>query len=332
MVRLDSIKIKAPTDVLNGFNADAFDRNTKTKSGIIVKDTSEIKDVYFGFNNCTINNLTNDFTIEVSAKILGSDYAEGININTYDRLIDTVNSHKILNINSDAFYNVAEVLRADVTDNVKIDYKGDIYSDLSIIPLPNKYEVTPYSTTRNKGVVFKGKQKSFKERQIMYDKLIELSSVRQGKQFLNSVNKHKIYNDFKNTVRVEGNFTSFDTMRKYIGSNKFSDVLNSDAKVNFQLFNKIVKQAVVEVLHLFDKYDGMTLKEVIRRRGLEGIITDAKYNWNYIDLWLKNKAPKNYRRARKEFRAIYLELQTKQQKNNGVHVIKIFSDALSKVA
>lgn len=332
MVKLDSIKIKAPIHVLNGFNSDLLERDTKIRTGVLIKDISQIKDVDFGFNNFSVNNLTNDFTIELSAKILKSDYAEGINLNNFDRIVNTINKNKFLNINLNDFYNSAELLRADVTDNIKIDYKGNFYSDISAIPLPNKYEITPYDRATNKGVVFKGKQTSLKERQIIYNKLIELNSVKSGKRFMDSVNKNKIYNDFKDTIRVEGNFTSFETMRKYIGSNKLSDVLQSNEKVNYKLWQKITKHIDAEVLYLFDAYEGMSLREVIRRRGLEGIITDAKFNWQYIELWLKNKTPKTYRIHRKEFRKIYLELQLKQNRANGKHIIQLFSDALLKVA
>jgi hypothetical protein len=332
MVKLDSIKIKAPIHVLNGFNSDLLERDTKMFKGVLIKDISEIKSIDFGFNNFSVNHLKNDFIIELSAKILKSDYAEGISLNNFDRIVNTINKNKFLNINLNDFYNSAELLRADVTDNIKIDYKGNFYSDISAIPLPNKYEITPYNTTKNKGVVFKGKQTSLKERQIIYNKLIELNSVKSGKRFMDSVNKNKIYNDFKDTIRVEGNFTSFETMRKYIGSNKLSDVLQSNEKVNYKLWQKITKHTDAEVLYLFDAYEGMSLREVIRRRGLEGIITDAKFNWQYIELWLKNKTPKTYRIHRKEFRKIYLELQLKQNRANGKHIIQLFSDALLKVA
>jgi hypothetical protein len=332
MVKLDSIKIKAPNHVLNGFNSDLLERDTKHSKGVLIKDISQIKSIDFGFNSFSLNNLTNDFIIELSAKILKSDYADGINQNNFDRVVDAINKNKFLNINIDAFYNSAELLRADVTDNIKLDYKGNFYSDISAIPLPNKYEITSYNITRNNGVVFKGKQSSFKERQIIYNKLIELNSVKSGKQFLNSVNKNKIYKDFKDTIRVEGNFTEFKKMRQYIGSNKLSDVLQSNEKPNYKLWQKITKHTDAEILYLFDRYEGMNIREVIRRRGLEGIITDAKFNWQYIELWLKNKTPKTYRIHRKEFRKIYLELQLKQNRANGKHIIQLFSDALLKVA
>jgi hypothetical protein len=334
MIRLDSIKILAPIQALNDVDFSAFNHTQKSQKGIKTSDVYSADNLNFGVNRIAIDNKANNVTLEVSAKALKNDYSEGININTFEQLIDSINTTKIVKLDAGVIYNAGELLKCDVTDNVKVDYSGqNFYSDIAAIPLPNKYEITSYNRRTNKGVVFAGKQKSFKERLILYDKIIELHSNRKGKDFLNSIDKAKVFKDFKNTVRTETNFTQLRKIREYLGSNKIQDVLSSDAKVNYKVFDKITKQANTEVLHLFDQYEGMTLKEIINRKGIERIITDAAFNWQFIDLFLLKKVgTDNHRRERQKFRKIYNELQAGTTFQNNTTIITMFLDALSKVA
>jgi hypothetical protein len=271
--------------------------------------------------------------LEVSAKALKNDYSEGININTFEQLIDNLNKSNVVKLDASVIYNEGKLLRADVTDNVKFDtYQGkNFYTDMACIPLPNKYDITSYNRVKNLGLVFKGKQKSFKERQIFYDKITELVSNKNGKAFLNSINTSKVFKDFKNTIRTEGNFNQLKTIRKYIGSNELSDVLCSNAKVNYDLFKKITKQADSEVLQIFDKYEGMKLSAIIDDIGRKGLIKEANYNWQYIEAYLKHKVPGNYRREIQKFKQKYNELKT-QNNSMDATIIDLFLDALSKVA
>ena len=74
----------------------------------------------------------------------------------------------------------------------------------------------------------------------------------------------------------------------------------------------------------------MSIREIIRLEGIKGIIKNANNNWAFIDQFLKQKAPNNYRKQRKEFRKVYNEMNTKT--TSGESIIKLFSDALAKVA
>lgn len=334
MIRLDSIKILAPISALNDYHFDSFNHTEKSKQGIKTSDVLTADNLDFGISRIAIDNKANNMTIEVSAKALKSDYPSGININTYDQLIDNINKTKIVSLNSSIIYNEGQLLKCDVTDNVKFDYTGkNFYQDIATIPLPNKYEITQYNRRTNKGVVFAGKQKSFKERLIVYDKLTELLNNKKGRDFVNSIDKAKVFNEFKNTFRTETNFTQLRKIREYIGSNNFSDVLASDSKVNYNVFKKITKQANTEVLHIFDRYESMRLKDIIHRVGIEGIIKNASYNWQFIDMFLLKKVgTDNHRRERKKFLMIFNEMQSADNVKTDTTIINLFLDALSKVA
>lgn len=332
MLRLDSIKLKCPSSAIVDYLPNEYTHTQKSKGSALVSDLLVSDNLDFGINRISIDNKADNIIIEASAKALKSDYAEGINLNTYGQLIDNINKTKVIELDADIVYNNAELLRCDVTDNLQIDCNGrDVYSELALMPLSAKYETTQYKQVRNEGIVLKGKQKSFKERQIFYNKLKDLSHNKKGRDFLNSINKTKVFNDFKGTTRVESNFTQLRKIREYIGSNQLTDVLGSDAKVNHDVFKKITKQADTEVLFLFSQYEGMKLRSIIELEGIKGIIENANNNWAYIDAFLRNKSPHNYRRIRKKFREVFNELQVKSN-NTDTTIINLVLDALSKVA
>lgn len=333
MLRLDSIKILAPMDCLNNYDSNHFKDKKEVEKGLIITDTLTANNIDHGFNRFVIDKKANNIVIELSGKILKDDYAKGINIDTFEQVIDNINASKRVNIDASMIYNEGKLLRADVTDNVKFeDYKGcNLYADMSCIPLPNKYDITSYNQAKNKGLVFKGKQKTFKERFILYDKIIELCSNTNGKAFLNSINTSKVFKEFKNTYRVEGNFSQLKTIKKYIGSNQLSDALASNEKVNYKLFKKITKQADTDVLMIFDKYEGMKYGAIIDDIGRRGLIKDANYNWQYITAYLKHKTPSNYRRELLKLKQVFNELKASEGKLNTT-IIDLFLTELLNVA
>ena len=340
MLRLDSIKILAPMDTLIEYDTKHFKEKKEVENGLLMSDTLTTQNIDFGFNRFVIDKKANNLVIEVSAKLLKDDYAQGINIDTFEQVISNINASKRVKIDASMIYSKGQLLRADVTDNIKMDtYKGsDLYTDLACIPLQPKYDITPYgkATANRTGLVFKGKQKTFKERVILYDKSIELQSTALGNAFLNSINRSKLLNSFKHTYRVEGNFTQLKTIRKYIGSNQLSDVLASNEKVNYKLFKKITSSANINTLTLFDKYEGMTWRAIIQRQGIEGIIKSAEYNWQYIELLIKKHTGSNYRRERIKFKSVFNELIKSQLKHSDIKtntsVIDLFLTELLNVA
>lgn len=334
MVRLDSIKILVPVTSINDIKTNHFIESKKNKDDNIISEILSADNLGFGINRIAIDKRANNMTLDLSAKALMNDYANGININTYEQLISNINNlpNKIINLNSNEIYNKGLLLKADVTDNVKINYSGNIYNDLALIPLSQKYETTQYNTRTNKGLVFNGKQKSFKERLIFYDKLTELRNNKKGRDFLETINKAKVYNEFKDSVRVETNFTQLRKIREYLGSNNISDVLASDSKVNYNIFKKITKSADTKILYLFNQYEGMTLRQIKDRVGIEGIIKNADFNWQYINNFILSKSPNNYRRERQSFLKIYNEILVETNINTDSTIITLFLEALSKVA
>lgn len=333
MIRFDSIKILAPLESVTDFNTNHFKEDIQTFNGTETRNTLTAQNLDFGFNRLQIDYKANNLIIECSAKALKNDYPEGININTYGQLIDRLNDTKVVLLNPNVIYNEGKLLRCDVTDNVNFtEYKGtNFYTDMGAIPLPNKYDITSYNRTKNKGLVIKGKQKSFKERLIFYDKMTELLSNKNGREFVNSISKLSIWEKFNGTIRTETNLNQLSTIRKYVGSTNLAEALSSESKVNYNLFKKITSQADTEVLQIFDKYEGMKLSAIIDYVGRTGIIKDSNYNWQFLEQYLKKKVPGNYRRELQKFKKVYNDMKVKDSLSEST-IITMFLNALKNVA
>lgn len=331
MVRLDSILIKAPADVITSINTDLFEHKQLRKGDNILSDDYSINRVDVGIKQIRLDAKTNDLYIDCSAKNLKRDYVEGINKNTFTQIVENINRVGVMTIDTNSLYDSASILRADVTDNVNLGYDNKtIVEALSLVPLSSKYDVSPYMQKRNLGIVYKGKQKSFKERQIFYDKFIDLNFSGHNKELRQIVPMDKYHSDFKDTIRVETNLTSFALIRKYLGSTDLKKILENDTRTNATVFKKITSSADNQVQTLFSEYEAMTIREIIRLEGIKGIIKNANYDWQFIDRFLKVKTPNNYRKTRIEFKKYYNQMT--QQLHKSISIVGLLQSELSKVA
>ena len=314
MANLDSVKIKFSTECVNDFSSQ-FIHKPSYQNNVLIKDEYQSKNqIISGLNLITIDKIHETTTLELSAKILKSNYIKGLNINTIDEAISNINKTGIIDINTYKLLDNAEVLRCDVTDNIKPITTGNLfYNTLSSLPIPRKYETSLFNTKTNLGVVWKGNQKSFKERQIFYDKCKQLATDKliKGKPYLN-----KIYNDFKDVVRVETNLTSFKTINQYLGGRQLSQVLSSANKVNYNIFSKITKSITECDLKLFTEFEGVKFNAIRKRLGDEGIIKLNNYDWNKIEHFIRTFNPNNYRHYKNELKHVYNDLKAKKGNYN----------------
>lgn len=317
MIRLDSSKILIPNDVLTDVNPDLFIHSNKADSnGFKVSDKYECtRTPVKGFKSAIIDNKTNTTTIEVSAKILGSQYFEGINKNTIETLIDTVNTSGIIGINKGAFLDTAQILRADVTDNIKPEIITEtFYKTLASLPIAQKYNTTLYNTKLNLGVTYNGKQKTVRDRIIFYDKTKDLI---RDKELKGLPYANKLYKDFKGVVRVESNHSQFKGLNKIFGNRSLTTVLQSDTKVNHDIFSRITDKSKDIDLRLFNQFEGMKFGTIRNYLGDKGIIELCNYDWHQIELFIKVYNTNNYRHYKKTIRQVYNSLN---QQTNGTDI------------
>ncbi len=92
----------------------------------------------------------NSYTIEGSAKLLGSRYLEGININTIELLVDKLNDTRIGRIEKDYFINEAKLLKIDQSSNMYVSDVGNMLKTLFASFITSDITATEYPYNRNK--------------------------------------------------------------------------------------------------------------------------------------------------------------------------------------
>lgn len=311
MANLDSIKILAPISTIDNFNNLLYTDKLETDIDSITSQKSVLRySNTVGLKSVVIDRLKENVVIEMSAKVLLNDYSRGININTISDAISNINKGNEIRFNSN-FLDSAEILRADITDNIKpLQYSDNFYSSLSTIPIAKKYHIDLYNRKNNLGIVFKGNQKTVRDRMIIYDKCTDIAN---DKKFGKFVNTHKILNDFKGVARVESNHSQFKQIKKFYDSRNLIDILQSDVKLNYDIFSRITARAESIELTLFNEFEGKKWKEILKYIGYKGIFEMFDYDFQSIELFVIKYNSDNYRRKqnRKELREHYMELQSK---------------------
>lgn len=310
MANLDSIKILAPISSIDNFNSLLYTDKLETDIDSITSQKSVLRySNTVGLKSVVIDRLKENVVIEMSAKVLLNDYSRGLNINTISDAISNINKGNEIRFNSN-FLDSAEILRADITDNIKpLQYSDNFYSSLSSIPIAKKYHIDLYKTKNNLGIVFKGNQKTVRDRMIIYDKCTDIAN---DKKFGKYVNTHKILNDFKGVARVESNHSQFKQLKKFYNSRNLIDILNSDVKLNYDIFSRITARADSIELSLFNEFEGKKWNDILKYIGYKGLIEMFNYDIQSIELFVAKFNPNNYRKYRKELHQHYMQLQSKK--------------------
>lgn len=287
MITLDSIKIHAPCDVLTDINLNRFDnqQGVSRAHGQQIKNKDYARGTITGLKAVEINNIDQSLTIELSAKILLDDYSQLININNIERVFDTVNKSGLITIDKTRI-NEFDVHSIDSTKNLKGDHRPKQYFDnLMLLPQSIKYTKQAYrGTGDNKhktGVVFCGKQKTFKERMLCYDKREELL---HEKKFLSSVNNPmQVVKDFHNVARIECNLTNYARIREYlkVPDQNLIRILESQSNPNWTIWKRIKGAAVVQT-ELFNYPETMKWHELVSYYGLRQICLDCQNDLSLI--------------------------------------------------
>ncbi len=323
MVRLDSIKLLVKNDVINSYGNQFLDTRTNNGDGILLSDKSSLnKTGLNGFKNVIIDKRNDTASFEFSAKILGSDYFEGINQNTIHKAIETINKTNLIDLNVNKFLDTAEILRADITDNIKPEINGEIfYKTLASLPIARKYHTNLYNTKSNLGVEYKGTQKTVRDRIIFYDKTMDLIKDKSLRQ---SPYANQLFKQFQNVVRVESNHSEFEVLRKHLGSRNLLEALKTDIKPNYNVFSRITDKTNDIDLRLFSQFEGMKFNAIRGYLGDKGIIELCNNDWQQIELFIRVHNKNNYRHYKKTIKSVYntLNQETKTIDLNIINHIK----------
>lgn len=233
-----------------------------------------------------------DYLVTISAKTLGQDYLEGINLNTWDRSLEGLSP--IMNIDINSLWDEnPKIHRCDNTDNIlltDIGYKkNEICRSLYTAKRNERFIPKWYETKKTLGVEFFGTQQE-KNRLIIYDKRLDLEKA-QNEEFRKSIpNIAKMYAEAEKTLRFETNHTSFRSMkdRFKVSQNNLQEMLNSQSKVNYNYLNKVLKfdfrQATIwDELKTFEGSGA----EYIKFLGIKAVAEKCNYETTSIRLFLK---------------------------------------------
>jgi hypothetical protein len=315
MIRLDSTKIKLPFEVIHEISKSSFIDKKTTKEGVVISDKAVLNNPIMGVKQIEIDNQRKEAVFEFSAKVLKEQYYDLLNIHTIERCFDTINSIGAVRLNVNDAIGKAEVLRCDVTKNLVMH--GDVkeYIDtLNHLRVNNRYTVDQYKQKTNNGIVFNGKQTSFKERMIFYDKTLDLLKDKKMQQ---AVPMNKLLSQFKNVLRCEANIVQLRKIRELCGgSTNLLKLLNSNTNPNLFLFDKIKSKSIN--LELFSKYEGMKFSQLEKLIGQKEIIKQLHYDMNLINQFIDSRVGGNTSRYKKHYRSICTEMHSdnSRQKSN----------------
>lgn len=272
MNTLDTVKVSVSMDGVRDIDHSRYIRTKiEGSDGGLITSVWQMKNPPVGLDWVKHKETQGIVEVKLSAKILGEDYGKLISLNTIEQAIDAINRTGAINLNPEVLVNQGIVFTVDSTQNLKVEGKVSDYVDaLNTLSANDRFTPDIYrmkGIKGNSGMVFRGKQKTVKERLIFYDKG---KDVKRDKKLLGSVsNPSRFLAEFDRVLRCEQNHTSFDKIRKRfkIPDNTLINVLQSEANPNYDLFQKIRKPYVD--LRLFEYYGdaGLSWSKFIKQEG-----------------------------------------------------------------
>ena len=331
MIRIDSLNIEIPIEGIQSFNRQSFVHHLEqSEPGTSVVDRYKLSnDInHVGLSGLVIDNINNSAKVKVSAKILKDDYFEGININTIERVVDTINQSGIVHICPDIFINEGRALNVDETHNVNMGYGlaenwHQVSSELAVAVLNPRFQPNVNNSKRNQGITFKGSQTSQKNRLIMYNKNLDLKKA-GNKLFMASLKKPMLLlESSKNNLRCELNMTDFKFIRERFNSEYLliCNLLTSSGKPIIDMIDKITKPGTLNQLEfiLQSEYQGW---DFFMMHGIENIIRLADYNETKIKAVVRAKfSESNFRHVwygRADFKGVRKLIYELKHKDNNI--------------
>lgn len=318
MIGLDSIRLEIGSDGIRDIDLNSPNLLMKTTRGAmdegIVSEIVHTKESpCIGLKFVSYSNSQHSATVDLSAKILKERYIDLINPNTIERAFEEINKHSPITFNIPVAVDIARVRAIDCTNNLRVEQEPQRYIDaLMQVRANDKYNITFHRDHGNSGVVMAGRQRSFKERQILYVKSLE---ILKDKRMAKEPYFGAVIRDHNGILRVESNYTSFDRIRKCTGSVDLllNTVMNSTENPNLALFNKITNRVPDCQLMLQlerGKFAGMSLHQIEKRIGMEGIIRELDFDMQRIVHFINSARSKKSKNSKviREYRNLLTEI------------------------
>jgi len=268
-----------------------------------------------GLKNVEVDNRNGSLILELSSKILKENYFELINLNNLEETFEKVKRCNIIDFDTNKLIDSSNVLRCDVTNNLKLTRDvSKVISELQIYGINNKYSCNPYPDTNTAfkdSVVFKRKVRSpkNKETQIIYGKFNEVTrNNAENRELLKYFDPEL----FRFIARVESRFANLQQMRMHFNTVDLSlvNVLSSQEQVNAKIFDKITNiqniefETIKNYKILFAMSSQMNDSKIKKTLGELEVLRLCDNDIDLIKLYLRQNKIRNKARALRRYREV----------------------------
>ena len=236
----DKLKLSTKINNISDLQEDAF--LTTTNNGIVISHKFVQEHPFYVLILADMNH--SELVIEFTGKVLLDDYPSLINSKTIRQCLQNINDIGVCRLNIDGILADAQVLKADVTKDVKVECNCDI-SDTIRRNLTDykKWVVKEYPT--DNGIVVENTVKTprYKKRLTIYDKSKEIA-LGDNVEFLNALkDRQRVLSYFADKKRFELNINTKSGIRTLLNvpDNKLSTVLAATANPLLTVVDQAVR-------------------------------------------------------------------------------------------
>jgi hypothetical protein len=240
--QFDTIRIAVPEEAISKLDLSIYSIPSS-------KDASTGKDNYKGEKQFWLNDIGQGLNyakivpkfkmvdLQISAKILREDYWQGIQANSIEKVIDTLEKRMGCEIDQQQFIEKSVIRRCDNTFNLPVDNNlTDYLEALELLVVQgSKYKMDVYSDANIKSQINSivvGKNTNFQQKITFYNKMEEANAVCGKMRGIYGENVEKEYgmkyddfvSYFNNKIRCELKVSNFKQLRKFYANKTKGDV------------------------------------------------------------------------------------------------------------
>ena len=293
MTRIDSYHLELHKSHVQFMDLDLMIETSKSNG----MHSHQISNPIPGIKSILVDHNNELVKIQGSAKILTDGYLQGISVNTFENWIERINQMGIIDLDPSKVYENGLFHSIDTTHNVPMGGNWNIQRRVfqrnieTILSKQNpRFEPHIYNSKTNKGIEFRGGQKTSKNRLIFYGKEIELNRPKNREFFKACANPMNVLAQCSNLLRVESNNTSHKDIKDRFGVQSLNvrEILNSTQMPTLLMLDKITIPGKANQLSiLFESHLGDDIKEIAMLYGFENIIRTANYHEPTIKAFVK---------------------------------------------
>jgi hypothetical protein len=281
-----------------GYDAIDYDRFNITQDGTGVIKQCRLMHQYMPIGMKTFAYVPGShIEMEFSAKILGKDYYDGINLDTIDKVCNVLSTASEVDISAASLLNNSVVRKFDNTFNMKFDEPiGEYIKALEYGAIGgSKFNIREYG---DESVVFE-KQTIQKQRLLFYNKSVELQ-LPDNKAFRKLIGEDAIL-QFDGILRAELNVAQYRKLRDHYTTKKQGGVSLNEILIckenviekNFANFVNIRESK--NLLFTIDEMDNqLSFRDIAEKEFIKTLMNKAKGDGKKVKKIIKEKG--NYKK------------------------------------